>query len=61
MDPNEPDHDHYAMIFVWRVRGGKRRLHGVRECWAANLRTFLWWGPRDPETGKLLPPGVWCY
>ena len=20
------DHDHYAMLFIWRVRNGKRRL-----------------------------------
>ena len=55
------DHDSYGMIFCWRYRNGKRTFLGIRPCWAANLRAFLWWGPRNPRTGKLLPPGVWCY
>lgn len=47
----------YGMLFVRRGW----RIIGIRRSWWPNLKAFLWWGPRNPKTGKLLPPGVWAY
>lgn len=51
-----------GMIFAWDVsRNGWPKNISVRPCWWRNLKAFLWWGPRNPRTGKLLPPGTWAY
>ena len=52
---------HSAMLFTWEYRKGRWHWTGFRTHWWANLKAFLWWGPRHPLTGRLLPPGTWTY